>query len=178
VFDRMDKAVVHGSTFAKNDLAMAAGLASLEVLEGERLIENAAARGARLLRAFEAMAERFEFVKEVRGKGLMIGVEFGPPRALKLKAAWSTLEAMNTGLFCQLITVPLFKEHKILSQVAGHASHTIKLLPALTISDADCDWIERAFEAVIADSHRVPGAVWSLGTTLAGHALKMRANSA
>jgi ornithine--oxo-acid transaminase len=178
VFDRMDKAVVHGSTFAKNDLAMAAGLASLEVLEGERLIENAATRGARLLRAFEAMAERFEFVKEVRGKGLMIGVEFGPPRSLKLKAAWSTLEAMNTGLFCQLITVPLFKEHKILSQVAGHASHTIKLLPALTISDADCDWIERAFEAVIADSHRVPGAVWSLGTTLAGHALKMRANSA
>jgi ornithine--oxo-acid transaminase len=178
VFDRMDKAVVHGSTFAKNDLAMAAGLASLEVLEAERLIENAAARGARLLRAFEAMAERFEFVKDVRGKGLMIGVEFGPPRSLKLKAAWSTLEAMNTGLFCQLITVPLFKEHKILSQVAGHASHTIKLLPALTISDADCDWIERAFEAVIADSHRVPGAVWSLGTTLAGHALKMRANSA
>jgi ornithine--oxo-acid transaminase len=154
---------VHGSTFAKNDLAMAAGLASLEVLEAERLIENAAARGSRLLRAFEAMAERFEFVKEVRGTGLMIGVEFGPPRSLKLKAAWSTLEAMNTGLFCQLITVPLFKQHKILSQVAGHASHTIKLLPPLTISEADCEWIERSFDA---------------GTTLAGHALRIRANSA
>jgi ornithine--oxo-acid transaminase len=174
VFDRMDKAVVHGSTFAKNDLAMAAGLASLEVIESERLIENAAERGERLLRAFKAMRESFEFVKDVRGKGLMIGIEFGPPRSLKLKAAWSTLEAMNPGLFCQLITVPLLKEHKILSQVAGHASHTIKLLPPLTISEADCAWMERAFEAVIADSHRVPGAVWQLGTTLASHALKMR----
>jgi ornithine--oxo-acid transaminase len=178
VFDRIDKAVVHGSTFSKNDLAMAAGIATLEVMEAERLIENAAAKGERLLRAFEAMADRHEFVKAVRGKGLMIGVEFGAPRSLKLKAAWNVLETMNVGLFCQLITVPLFKDHKLLSQVAGHASHTIKLLPPLVISDADCDWIERSFEAVIADSHRVPGAVWTLGKTLADHAVKMRVNAA
>ena len=178
VFDRMDKAVVHGSTFSKNDLAMAAGLATLEVLESERLVERADALGSRLLKAFEAMVERHEFVKTVRGKGLMIGIEFGAPRSLKLKAAWSVLEAMNTGLFCQLITVPLFKEHKVLTQVAGHASHTIKLLPPLVISEADCAWIERAFEAVIAESHRVPGSVWSLGKTLADHAVKMKLNAA
>jgi len=178
VFDRMDKAVVHGSTFSKNDLAMAAGLATLEVLESERLIEKADALGRRLLESFEAMAERHEFVKAVRGKGLMIGIEFGAPRSLKLKAAWSVLETMNTGLFCQLITVPLFKEHKVLTQVAGHASHTIKLLPPLVISEADCAWIERAFEAVIAESHRVPGSVWSLGKTLADHAVKMKLNAA
>ena len=51
VFDRMDRAVVHGSTFAKNDLAMAAGIATLDVIESERLIENAARMGERLLRA-------------------------------------------------------------------------------------------------------------------------------
>jgi len=178
VFDRMDKAVVHGSTFSKNDLAMAAGLATLEVLESERLIEKADALGRRLLESFEAMAQRHEFVKTARGKGLMIGIEFGAPRSLKLKAAWSVLETMNTGLFCQLITVPLFKEHKVLTQVAGHASHTIKLLPPLVISEADCAWIERAFEAVIAESHRVPGSVWSLGKTLADHAVKMKLNAA
>jgi ornithine--oxo-acid transaminase len=178
VFDRMDKAVVHGSTFAKNDLAMAAGLATLDVIESERLIENAAARGEQIMAAFDSMRERYEFVKEVRGKGLMIGIEFGPPRSLKLKAAWSVLETMNTGLFCQLITVPLFKEQKVLTQVAGHASHTIKLLPPLVLSEEDCTWIERSFDAVIADSHRVPGAVWSLGKSLADHAMKMRVNAA
>ncbi len=171
----MDRAVVHGSTFAKNDLAMAAGLATLEVIEADGLIRNAERTGARLLKTFKAMAERYELVKSVRGKGLMIGVEFGPPRSLKLKASWSLLEAVNPGLFCQLITIPLFKDHKILAQVAGHANHTVKLLPTLVINDADCDWIERAFDSVIADSHRVPGAVWSLGKTLADHALKARA---
>jgi ornithine--oxo-acid transaminase len=176
VFNRMDRAVVHGSTFSKNDLAMAAGIASLEVLESEGLIENAARAGERLLRSFSAMIGRYELLKEVRGKGLMIGVEFGPPRSLKLKASWNLLEAANKGLFCQLITIPLFKEHRILTQVAGHGSHTVKLLPPLVLSDRDCEWIERSFDAVIADSHKVPGAVWSLGKTLVDHAMRARAS--
>ena len=177
VFSRMDKAVVHGSTFAKNDLAMAAGLATLEVIENEKLVQNAAAKGARLLAAFAEMGDRWEFVKTVRGKGLMIGLEFGAPRSLKLKAAWSLLETANAGLFSQIITIPIFKTHKVVVQVAGHGLNVVKLLPPLCITDADCDWIESAFEDVIADAHKVPGSVWTLGKTLAGHALKARAGA-
>lgn len=177
VFDRMDRAVVHGSTFAKNDLAMAAGIATLEAIEAENLVERAAKSGERLIAALSAMIPRYELLKEVRGKGLMIGVEFGAPRSLALKASWSLLESASAGLFCQLITIPLFKTHKILSQVAGHASHTVKLLPPLVISEEDCAWVERAFDAAIADAHRVPGAVWSLGKTLVDNALKARASA-
>ncbi|MDQ2081030.1 aspartate aminotransferase family protein [Xanthobacteraceae bacterium Astr-EGSB] len=172
VFDRMDRAVVHGSTFGKNDLAMAAGIATLDVLASERLIENAERQGERLLRGFADMAARYEMIKEIRGRGLLIGVEFGEPRSLKLKACWNLVESASKGLFCQTITIPLFKEHRILSQVAGHASHTIKLLPALILTDEDCDWILNAFEAVVAASHQGPAAVWSLGKTLVGHALR------
>ena len=175
VFNRMDRAVVHGSTFSKNDLAMAAGIATLEVMKAERVIENAARKGERLLRDLAALRGDYELLKEVRGKGLMIGVEFGAPSSLKLKASWTMLETASKGLFCQLITIPLFKEHKILTQVAGHGSHTIKLFPPLIITDEDCDWIVRAFDAVIADSHRVPGAVWSLGKTLVEHAMRASA---
>jgi ornithine--oxo-acid transaminase len=175
VFNRMDRAVVHGSTFAKNDLAMAAGIATLEIMESRRLIENAARLGDRLLKNFIPMAERYELVKEVRGKGLMIGIEFGSPRSLKLKASWNALEVANRGLFCQIIVIPLFKDHKILTQVAGHGIHTIKLLPPLVINEADCEWIEKSFNAVIADAHRVPGAVWSLGKTLVDNAMRTRA---
>jgi ornithine--oxo-acid transaminase len=167
VFNRMDRMVVHGSTFAKNDLAMAAGLATLEVIESEGLIQNAARRGEQLLAFFKPFAERYELVKSVRGKGLMIGIEFGQPRSFKLKAAWTLLESVRAGLFCQLIVIPLFKDHKVLVQVAANAGHTIKLLPTLNITDADCTWIETAFDSVVADAHRVPGAVWSLGKTLA-----------
>src|SRR3954465_8905599 len=174
VFSRMDRAVVHGSTFGKNDLAMAAGIATLEVMKAERVIENAARTGERLLRGLSALCENYELLKDVRGKGLMIGVEFGSPSSLKLKASWNVLETASKGLFCQLITIPLFKEHKILTQVAGHGSHTVKLIPPLIINDADCDWIVRAFDQVIADSHRA-GAVWSLGKTLVEHAMRAQA---
>ncbi len=174
VFNRMDRAVVHGSTFAKNDLAMAAGIATLDVLASERLIENATQTGERLLRGFAAMMARYEMMAEVRGKGLMIGIEFGAPKSLKLKASWHAVETASKGLFCQLVTIPLFKEHKILCQVAGHASHTVKLLPPLVLTAEDCDWILRAFDLAIADAHRGPGAVLSLGKTLVDHALRAR----
>jgi ornithine--oxo-acid transaminase len=175
VFNQMDRAVVHGSTFAKNDLAMAAGIATLEVIKSEKLVENAARRGAELRLALTRMVPGYELMKEVRGKGLMIGVEFGPPKSLRLKASWNVLETANKGLFCQLITVPLFKDHKILTQVSGHGSHTIKLLPPLTITDEDCNWIETAFNSVISDSHKVPGAIWSLGKTLVDNAIRKSA---
>jgi ornithine--oxo-acid transaminase len=175
IFNQMDRAVVHGSTFAKNDLAMAAGIATLEVMKAEKLVEQAAKRGAELRLALTRMVPGYELLKEVRGKGLMIGVEFGPPKSLRLKASWNVLETANKGLFCQLITVPLFKDHKILTQVSGHGSHTIKLLPQLVITEEDCRWIEQAFDTVIASSHKVPGAIWSLGKTLVDNAVRKSA---
>lgn len=175
VFNRMDRAVIHGSTFAKNDLAMAAGIATLEVLKSEKLIDNAARMGERLLSGLNDMTARYELLHKVRGKGLMIGIEFGSPRSLKLKASWNLLEAATTGLFCQLITIPMLKEHKVLTQVAGHKSHTVKLLPPLVISSQDVDWILSAFDDVIAASHQVPGAIWSLGKTLIDNAMRARA---
>jgi len=174
VFNRMDRAVVHGSTFGKNDLAMAAGIATLDVLAEEKLIENSSRCGERLLQGLAAMVPKYEFLHEVRGKGLMIGIEFGPPTSFALKTSGNLIETTNKGLFCQIITIPLFKDHRILSQVAGHGSHTIKLIPCLTLTDADCDWILDAFDSVIAASHRVPGAAWSLGKTLVGHAMRAR----
>jgi len=174
VFNRMDRAVVHGSTFAKNDLAMAAGIVTLDVIKSERLMENAALMGDRLQRELSAMIPRYEMLADVRGKGLMIGIEFGAPKSFGLKASWNVVETANKGLFCQLITIPLFKDHKILCQVAGHGSHTIKLIPTLGITDDDCNWIVNAFDTVVAGSHRVPGAVWSLGKTLISHAARAR----
>jgi len=174
LFNRMDRAVVHGSTFAKNDLAMAAGIATLDVIESEKLVENAARTGERLIGSFRAMMGHHELLCDVRGMGLMIGIEFGAPKSLKLRASWTMIETASKGLFCQLITIPLFKDHKILTQVAGHGSRTIKLLPPYVVNDEDCAWIEKAFDTVIAESHRVPGAIWSLGKTLIENAAAAR----
>jgi ornithine--oxo-acid transaminase len=174
VFNRIDRAVVHGSTFSKNNMAMAAGLATLEVIESERLVERAAALGGALTAELAALASKYEFLKDVRGRGMMIALEFGAPRSLSLKAAWGMLETASKGLFSQMIAIPLFKSHRILTQVSGHGMNVIKLLPPLVIGAEDKASIVAAFDAVIADCHRVPGAVWDLGKTLAGHALKAR----
>jgi ornithine--oxo-acid transaminase len=174
VYNRMDRAVVHGSTFAKNNMAMAAGLATLHVIENEKLVENSFTRGNALINNLNAMSENYEFLKEARGKGMMIAIEFQQPKSLTLKAAWAMLEAANKGLFCQMITIPLFKEHHILTQVAGHGMNVVKLLPPLNLNQKDCDNIVDAFDKTIADTHKIGGSIWDLGKNLAGHALKNR----
>jgi ornithine--oxo-acid transaminase len=178
LFDRMDRALVHGSTFAKNDLAMAAGIATLEVMAEEKLVERAEATGAALLSDLKDLAAKHELLKEVRGKGLMIGLEFGPPKSLKLKAAWHLMDQARRGLFCQMVLIPLLRDHQVLCQVSGDDNYIIKLLPALTIDAGDRRWIVAAFDEVIGDCHQIGGAVWDLGRSLARHSLKARAGAA
>jgi ornithine--oxo-acid transaminase len=177
VFDRMDRAVVHGSTFSKTDLAMAAGLATLSVLEDERLVEQARVRGAQLLADFEAMQARHEMLIGVRGKGLMIGLEFGCPDGLKMKIAWRMLDQLEKGLFCQMLIMPLFAQHRVIAQVAGHRMPVIKLLPPYVISDEDRVWIREAFDAVLTDCRSVRSSVLPMIRDLAAGAMLGRAKA-
>lgn len=172
VYNRMDRAVVHGSTFAKNNMAMAAGLATLHVMEQEKLVENSMTVGTDIINSLNALAPKYEFLKEARGKGMMIAIEFHTPKSLTLRAGWTMIEAANKGLFCQMITIPLFKEQHILTQVAGHGMNVVKLLPPLNLTQKDRDHIVSSFDKTIADTHKISGAIWDLGKNLAGHALK------
>lgn len=175
VFNRMDRAVVHGSTFGKNNLAMAAGLATLEVLEAENLIEHSARTGAAIMEALTPLTEQYECFKEVRGKGMMIALEFTEPtKSLSLKLSWKMLEAANKGLFSQLITVPLFRQHRILSQVAGRDMNIVKFIPPLILTESDVQWIVSAVGDVVASAHRGPAAVWDFGKVLATRAIRAK----
>lgn len=177
VFNRMDRAVVHGSTFGKNNLAMAAGLATLEVLTSENLIEKSAQSGQTIIDALQPLVGEYECLKEIRGKGMMIALEFTEPKSLSLRMSWKMLEAANKGLFSQMITVPLFARHRILSQVAGHGLNIVKFIPPLTLSEFDIKWIIDAVNNVVTDAHRGPAAVWDLGKTLATKALRIKAGT-
>ncbi len=171
VYSSMDRCVVHSNTFGRNTLAMVAGLAALDVLESEGLVENSARQGEKMLTTLRSWLPRFELMHEVRGEGCMIGIEFARPKSFKLRTAWDLLHTLNHGLFGQLLVVPLLSKHRILSQVAGHNA-IIKLLPPLTLTDADVHWILTALESVIADCHTVPGAAWDVGKELAKRAMK------
>jgi ornithine--oxo-acid transaminase len=73
-----------------------------------------------------------------------------------------------------MVTIPLFKEYHVLSQVAGHGMNVVKLLPPLNLTQKDHDWIINSFDKTIADCHQVPGSIWDLGKNLASHAIKSK----
>jgi ornithine--oxo-acid transaminase len=170
----MDRVLVHDSTFGSNAMAMAAGLAALQVVEDEKLVQNAQRIGELLKSRLAERMERYELLSDVRGRGLMIGFEFGKPSSLKLKAGWNTLQAARHGLFAQMVVVPLFQRHRILTQVAGDHMDVIKLLPPLNITEVEVDRFIEAFDDVMRDAHRGTGLMWDFGRTLVKQAMQRR----
>ncbi len=137
VFSSLDRAIVHSSTFHQGSLAMIAGLATLHVLDGEDLMGNAARMGGLLREGLEELLPRFEFMHEVRQRGLMIGIQLGEPKSLGLRATWSLINKADRNLFPQAVVIPLMDDHRILTQVAGHNLPVIKLVPPLVIDEGD-----------------------------------------
>ncbi len=174
LFSNMLRAPVHGSTFSKNDLAMAAGIATLEIIEDEGLVAHADRLGEALLADLRGLAHRHACIAEVRGRGMMQAVEFAAADGLKHKAAWKVLDAAQKGLFSQLVIVPLFDEHRILCQTAAHDLPVVKLLPPLCIGDQDRRWIVDAMDQVVGATENVGGAIWDLGKHLASAAIRTR----
>jgi len=171
-FSGLERCVVHSNTFGMNELAMGAGLATLEILEDEGLVENAARQGERLFAGLRSMQDRYEMLHDVRGKGLMVGLEFGPPRSLGLKAAWKTLEAMQAGMFAQLIVMGLMHDHRVLSQVSGHRVNIVKFLPPLILTEAQVDDALSAIGQTLEKAHRLRGGLWEMGKRIVTSALK------
>jgi len=172
VFDSMEHAVSHGSTFAPNELAMAAGLATLHELREERLVEESARLGGRLLELTRPLVDEFEVASEVRGIGLMWAIEFTEPRSGR--TSWRMIERMQKGLFAQLVVVPLFTEHRILSQVAGHNMAVVKVLPPLCLSEPDVEEFAGALRATIQNAQRMPKSLTKFALSAASAGLSRR----
>jgi ornithine--oxo-acid transaminase len=174
VFDKLDRAVVHSSTFGQNALAMTAGLATLHTIDQEGIVDRAATTGSALLAGLTSVAARHEVVHEVRGRGLMIGIEFRRPRPMRLRAQWTLLESLRTGLFTQLVIVPLFRDHGILTQVAGDHQNVLKILPPLITAEAQATDFVTAFDDVLSNLERSMGLLVGVGRSLALPALRAR----
>ncbi len=166
VFDSLEHSVSHGSTFAPNELGMAAGLATLHELDEQDLVARTARLGARLLELTTPLVERYDVVRDVRGLGLLWAIEFAEPDGGR--RSYRLLDRMQPGLFAQVIVVPLFRDHRILIQVAGHGIAVIKGIPPLTLTDDDLDWFAGALDETIRKARRLPRAVAKLALTAAG----------
>jgi ornithine--oxo-acid transaminase len=152
VFDSLEHSVSHGSTFAPNDLAMAAGIATMRELADRELVGHAARLGTHLLERTRPFVDQFDVVRDVRGLGLLWAMEFAEPEHGSL--AWRVMERVQTGLFAQLVVVPLFTKHRMLTQVAGYDMPVLKAVPPLVLTEQDVDDFVSALEDVIKKATR------------------------
>ena len=163
VFSRLDRCIVHSTTFGRNNLACAAGLAALTVIEDEGLVENAARMGAYLEKRLLELQAKHDIIKEVRVKGLMGAIEFSEPRGLMPKMGWKLVHSLDASMFPQLIVTPLLTKHRILTQVAANNADIVKILPPLIVGEKEIDRFITALDEVIRDLGKFPGPVWEMG---------------
>ncbi len=167
VFSSMDRAVVHSSTFSTNQLAMVAGLATLQAFEEEDIVDRARRTGEAFAKALVPLVDRYEYLHEVRGKGLMIGLVFGEPTSRALRVRWKAIEAMRTALFSQLIVVPLFHRHRILTQVAADNMNVVKLLPPLVAGEEEVEYFVDALDDVLSAAQKGSALFFEFAKTIA-----------
>jgi ornithine--oxo-acid transaminase len=172
VYSSMEKAMKHSSTFGRNQLAMVAGLATLAAFDDENIIERAEKTGEAFRAALQPLVERYEMFHEVRGPGLMIGLEFGAPESSGLRRRFKALELLRPAIFSQMVVVPLFHRHRILTQVAADNVNIVKLLPPLICGQDEVDYFVGALDDVLKDAHNGSGLLVEFGRTMAKGAFR------
>lgn len=118
----------HGTTFGGNPVACAAALATLEVIEEEGLLENCRRQGGYLLNALRQMQSRHPLIGDVRGKGLMIGLDLIVPGSDREANGEAAQKVLNACLERGLLLYP-----------AGVHGHVVRLMPPLIITREHAD---------------------------------------
>ena len=172
VYSSLRRAIVHTSTFSENSLSMRAGLATLDVLEKEALGARATELGEELRQRLREELAPFEMVKEVRGLGMLSGIEFGSPAKLVLKAAFEVFMKIHPAMFGQIVVMRMFRDKNILTQICGNNFMVLKVAPPLVASRAQLDEFVVAIRDVVELMH-TSTSFWTDAVTLAKRAAKI-----
>jgi ornithine--oxo-acid transaminase len=170
----LERSYVHQSTFGRNRLSMAAGLATLRIIDRDGLVEHAGRMGEVLLDGLAELRLRYEMLGEVRASGLMIGIELRAPSSRAGRLNWRLIHMASEGLFPQLVVIPLHRDHRVITMAAGK-NDVIKLLPPLTLSEAEAGDFLGALDAVLADCHGAGTKNWSVVRDIAKATLRRTA---
>lgn len=170
VFTSFKRSIVHASTFSENSLSMRAGLATLNVLQSERLGERAIELGAQLREQLTEALLGYEMVKDIRGKGMLSGIEFAAPQRLTLRVPFEAFAKIHAAMFGQILVMRLFRDSGILTQICGNNFMVLKVAPPLVATASQLAEFVAAVRRVVELAHH-PGPFWSEALGLAGRAL-------
>lgn len=160
VYSSFRRAIVHTSTYSENSLAMRAGLASLDVLEEERLGERATAMGDKLRTLLRERLSGFEMVRDVRGVGMLTGIEFQAPKRLRLRVPFEAFARIHPAMFGQVLVMRLFRDKGMLTQICGNNFMVLKVAPPLVVEERHIEQFTDAIGDVINLMHS-GGGFWS-----------------
>jgi ornithine--oxo-acid transaminase len=149
VYSSLKRAIVHTSTFSENSLSMRAGLATLDVLEREQLGTRALELGESFRARLRSELAGFDMVKEVRGMGLLNGIEFIPPKKLAYRALYEAFHSIHPAMFGQIVVMRMFREKSILTQVCGNNFMVLKVAPPLMVTSGQLDEFVGAIRGVV-----------------------------
>lgn len=169
-YGSLRRAIVHTSTFGENGLAMRAALATLEVLEREKLGDRAVEMGRQLQERLSETLRGYEIVKDVRGEGLLLGIEFATPKTLRLRIPFEAFMRIHPAMFGQIVVMRMFRDHGILTQICGNNFTVLKVAPPLVVSEAQVEEFVAAIADVVELAHS-SGTFWSEALGLAKRAV-------
>jgi alanine-glyoxylate transaminase/(R)-3-amino-2-methylpropionate-pyruvate transaminase len=127
---------IHFNTFGGNPVVSAMGKAVLEVIERDKLQENALRIGNPILAGLEKLKAKHNIIGDVRGKGLMLGIELVKDRATKEPAKLECAQILET---C--------REHGLLLGKGGLWGHVVRFAPPMCVTTADADFMLEVFDA-------------------------------
>jgi ornithine--oxo-acid transaminase len=160
VYSSLKRAIVHTSTFSENSLSMRAGLASLDVLEREQLGPRALDLGEEFRAKLRRELAGFDMVNEVRGMGLLNGIEFVPPKKLAFRVLYEAFHKIHPAMFGQILVMRMFREKGILTQVCGNNFMVLKAAPPLIVTSEQLDEFVEAIRDVVEMAETSP-AFWT-----------------
>jgi ornithine--oxo-acid transaminase len=153
VYSSLKRSIVHTSTFSENGLSMRAGLATLEVLEREKLGTRATNLGEELRANLRQALAPYEMVKEIRGLGMLSGIEFTEPRKTALMVAFKAFHHVHPAMFGQMIVMRMFRNHNILTQICGNNFMVLKVAPPLVATKEQLDEFVSSIREVVEIMH-------------------------
>jgi len=165
-YGSIDKAALHTSTFGGNTLASAAALASLEVLYDEDLPARARESGAYLLAGLRRLQEKYRLIKEVRGRGLLIGIEFIQPGAIASKASLGLINKLSDEYMGGMVAGVLLNKHRIITAYTLNNPNVIRLEPPLSITSSQLDTLLAALEQIFSTHKGILGFAASSAKTI------------
>ena len=172
VYSSLKRAVVHTSTFGENSLSMRAGLATLDVLEREDLGTRALQLGETFRAKLRCELAGFEMVGEVRGMGLLSGIEFVPPKKFAFRALYEGFNHIHPAMFGQIVVMRMFREKGILTQICGNNFMVLKAAPPLTVTSEQLDEFVSAIRDVVELAQTSPG-FWTEALSMARRAVNI-----